>query len=454
MNPSLKNMDIKNIISKLQNKHFLSLVGNASMSVLAMITVGILLRFMPPDDVGYWFFFQSVFVLLDTFRTGFLQVAMIKFYTGAEKEKADAVLGSVWYLSLLITGTLVILNLVAALFLPYIENIGIINSIKWFGLCFCATLPSAISAWILQSDQRFDKLLLLRIINQGSFILMVLGVILFTKLDLNLILTINASSAGLVSLYCVFKGWTRIRTFSKRTKESIMDLFHFGKYSVGTTISSNLLRSSDTFIIMFVLGTAGPAAVAMYTIPMRLMEIIEMPLRSFLSTAMPSMSEAFNRGNKKEVALIMQKYAGTLTLALFPVSIVAIIFADLAISLLGGRQYLGTDAVSVYRIFMSFAMFFPIDRFLGVTLDIIHQPRINFYKVLVMLSTNILFDFIGIHLFGNINGVALATLFTFSSGVLFGYYWLKKYLDFTLDGFFTVGFNELRLLAKQYLKIT
>lgn len=440
-----------NIFSKLKNKHFLSLVSNGSMSVLSMVTVGILLRFMSKNDVGYWFFFQSVFVLLDTFRTGFLQVAMIKFYTGAEKIRADAVLGSVWFLSLLITSILIIINLFSIFFLPNIHNIGMVSVIKWFGITFLFTLPSAIAAWILQSDQRFDKLLLLRIINQGAFILMVLFIIIFNNLDLNLILIINAVSSALVSIYCIAQGWTRIRTFSKRTKESIMELFHFGKYSVGTTISTNLLRSSDTFIIMFVLGAAGPAAVAMYTIPMRLMEIIEIPLRAFLSTGMPSMSEAFNKRNRKEVVTIMQKYAGTLTLALFPVSIVAILLADIAITLLGGSQYSGTNAVSVYRIFMCFAMFFPIDRFLGVTLDIIHQPKINFYKVLVMLATNIAFDFIGLHLFGNINGVALATLFTFLSGVFFGYFWLKKYLDFTLSGFFTVGFGEIKIIFTQFL---
>ena len=447
-------INFKSIVSKIKNKHFLSLVGNGSMSVLSMVTVGILLRFMPKNDVGYWFFFQSVFVLLDTFRTGFLQVAMIKFYTGAEKIKAEAVLGSVWFLSLLITSILIIINLLSIFFLPNISNVGIVSIIEWFGITFLFTLPSAIASWILQSDQRFDKLLLLRIINQGAFILMVLFVIFFKNLNLNLILIINAVSSALVSLYCISKGWTRIKTFSKRTNESIMELFHFGKYSVGTTISTNLLRSSDTFIIMFVLGAAGPAAVAMYTIPMRLMEIIEIPLRAFLSTGMPSMSQAFNKGNRDEVVAIMQKYAGTLTLILFPVSMVAILLADVAIILLGGSQYAGTNAVSVYRIFMCFAMFFPIDRFLGVTLDIIHQPRINFYKVLVMLVTNIVFDFIGIHLFGNINGIAIATLFTFLSGVFFGYYYLKKYLNFTLLGFFTVGLGEIKSMIHQFFSKT
>ena len=442
-------MNLKNIISKLRNRHFLSLFGNGAMAVLGMVLAGILFRFMPSDDLGYWFFFQSVFVLLDTFRSGCLQVALIKFYTGAEKEKAEAVLGSVWYLGIVITVVMAVLNLLAIPFLQFIDNPGIEITIQWFGITFLFSLPSNIAMWVLQAEQRFDKLLILRVINQGLFILTVLAMIIFHDLKLDKILIINAACVLVVSIYSLLKGWTHLDTFKKRTKESISELFHFGKYSVGTTISSNLLRSSDTFIIMIVLGTAGPAAVAMYNIPMRLMEVIEIPLRSFLATGMPSMSEAFNKNNKKEVVNIMQKYGGLLTICLIPISLIAILLADLAIGILGGGKYVDTQAVTVYRIFMSFAMFYPLDRFMGVTLDIIHQPRINFYKVLVMLSTNIIFDFLGLYIFKDIIGTAIATFFTFLAGIIFGYIWLKKYLDFTLLGFFTVGFNEIKQLYSQ-----
>ena len=148
----------------------------------------------------------------------------------------------------------------------------------------------------------------------------------------------------------------------------------------------------------------------------------------------------------------MQKYAGMLTLVLIPISIGGILFADLAIHIVGGEKYLGTYAVSVFRIFMSFAWLFPVDRFLGVTLDIIHKPKINFFKVLVMLSTNVLFDFIGIYLFGNINGIAIATLFNFLAGVMFGYYWLSKYLSISMTGIFQTGYQELKTTIQNKLR--
>ncbi|MEN9684422.1 MAG: hypothetical protein RLZZ28_208 [Bacteroidota bacterium] len=432
------------LFAKINNRHFLSLAGSGSMAVLAMATVAILYRSLSPHDIGTWFFFQTVFVLLDTFRTGFLQVALIKFYTGTEEPRASEVLGSVWYLALMITAILCALNLLAVPFLPKLNNDSFRILIQWFGITFLTTLPLTIAAWILQAHQRFDKLLILRVVNQGSFLVMVLALILFKQISLTAVLVTNLSCNILVSLICILSGWTKLRSITKKTRDCVREVFHFGKYSVGTTISSNLLRSSDSFIIMFILGPAGPAALAMYNIPLRLMEVIEIPLRSFLATGMPSLSEAFNKNRKDEVAVIMQKYAGMLTLALIPVSLGGILLANVAIGIVGGEKYIGTYAVSIFRIFMSFAWLYPVDRFLGVTLDIIHKPRINFIKVLVMLSTNILFDFIGYYVVGNLNGIAIATLFNFLSGVLFGYYWLSKYLDISMKGIFLTGYREIK----------
>ena len=413
------------------------------MAILAMITVALLLRFMPVSDVGYWFFFQTIFSLLDTCRTGFLQTAMIKFYSGVEKKRADIVLGSMWYLSIIVTLIMILADLLAISSLQFIHNSGFSIVVKWFSITFLCTLPLSVASWVIQADQKFHKLLILRFINQGIFVLLIILMIFLKDINLQVVLIINIISAFITSIFCLIKGWTRIETFSKRTTSCILELFHFGKYSMGSTIITNLLRSSDTLIILFLLGGSGPAAVAMYVMAMRLMEIVEIPLRSFLATGMPAMSEAFNENRKDKLAQIMQQYAGILTILLIPVCIFAIIFADFAVHLLGGDKYAGTYAVSVYQISMSFAFFLPIDRFLGITLDIIHKPRINFYKVIIMLTTNIIFDFLGIYIFGNINGIAIASFFTFLSGIIFGYYWLKKYLDFTIKGILRTGLTEV-----------
>ena len=288
---------LKKLVHKLNNKHFLSLAGNGAMSVLAMITVAVLYRALTVEEIGYWVFFQTVAVLLDTFRTGFLQIALVKFYTGTTKERANEVIGSVWYLAVGITLVMGLVNLAFVPFMDSFKDPAVLVIIQWFGLSFLATLPSGITSWILQADQKFDKLLILRVITQGSFILSIVALILFDQMNLRSVFIVNLASASLASIIAILFGWSGISSFFSKTKACVKEIYHFGKFSVGTTISANMLRSADTFIVAYMLG---PAAVAIYNLPGRLMEIIEIPLRSTLATAMSSLAKAFNNGIKEK----------------------------------------------------------------------------------------------------------------------------------------------------------
>lgn len=439
---------LKKLFIQLKNKHFLSLAGNGAMSVLAMITVAILYRALSIQDIGYWIFFQTISVLLDTFRTGFLQIALVKFYTGTNKVRAKEVIGSIWYLAIIITGVLGLINLAFVPFMDYFKDPAVLVIIQWFGLSFTASLPYSIASWILQSDQRFDRLLLLRLMTQGSFILSVVTLIILDQMTLQAVFVTNLVSASLTSLLAIFAGWSGISAVFAKTKACVIEIYHFGKYSVGTTISANLLRSADTFIVAYMLG---PAAVAIYNLPGRLMEIIEIPLRSTLATAMSSLANAFNKGNKREVAYILQKYSGTLTLAFVPLAIGAILFADIATGLLGGGKYVDSEAANLLRIMMVLAIFYPIDRFIAVSLDIIHQPKANFVKVLLMLLVNVLGDFIGIYLTGNLYGAAFATSLPLIVGIFYGYYCFNKHIPFKLSMIFTSGYINIRKMARKYI---
>jgi O-antigen/teichoic acid export membrane protein len=191
-----------------------------------------------------------------------------------------------------------------------------------------------------------------------------------------------------------------------------------------------------------------PTIVGIYYLPQRLNEIIEIPLRSFISTALPAMSAAIHRDDKRHATYIMKKYAGILTILLIPVSIAAIIGADLAISLIGGKNYVHTEAANIFRIFMSFAILLPVDRFFGITLDILNKPHINMIKVILMLIVNVVGDFVGIFITHNLYGVALSSIFTFLVGIIYGYWMLKKYLNFTMMDVFKSGVIETRLIVK------
>lgn len=438
------------LISKLWNKHFLSLAGNAIMSVFGLLIAALLYRSLPVAELGKWVFFQSTVLLVDTFRSGFITTAFIKFYAGSDKERAAEIMGSTWFIALAITGGFLLINLPAFFVLDKIHDAALLLFVQWFGLTFICTLPSFMASCKVQGEQRFDRLLYIRFVSQTLFMGGILLLIALGKNNLRNIIYINLAAASLTSFFTIAIGYSGIKTFAKRTRKGIKELFDFGKYSVGTTLSANMFRTSDTFIINFLLG---PAALAIYNLGQRLMEVVEIPLRSFAATAMPSLSAAYNQNKREEVIYILKKYAGMLTVALIPVCILSLLFADVAIGLIGGGKYIGTEAANVFRLFITFALLFPADRFLALTLDVIHQPRINFIKVLVMLAANIAGDFAGIYLLGNIYGVAITTVIPTLIGVLVGYFALRRYFVFSFWGIFRLGYAEIKtLLIQQYEK--
>ena len=102
-----------------------------------------------------------------------------------------------------------------------------------------------------------------------------------------------------------------------------------------------------------------------------------------------------------------------------------------------------------------FSLLFPIDRFNGVALDMLHLPKINFQKVLLMLGVHITGIFLGVYLFGSLYGIAFFGPFTIISGVLYGYYELKKRISYSLREILVIGWQESKyFISKAYSKFS
>ena len=103
-------------INKLVNKHTLSLASNAVMPVISMVTVSLLARNLTERDLGNWILFLMTFTIANYFRSGFLQTSVVKSYSGAAEQRALTVVGSAWYIGLIITSILGFLSLLVYVF--------------------------------------------------------------------------------------------------------------------------------------------------------------------------------------------------------------------------------------------------------------------------------------------------------------------------------------------------
>jgi O-antigen/teichoic acid export membrane protein len=435
---------IKKITSLFKNRHTLSLAGNLTNAVLGFVSIALVARLLDRDDMGCWVMFLTAYIFADLLRAGIITTSLIRFAASSKKEQFGEVSGSGWLISLIATAIISTLT-ISAFFLigDKVTNQGFRLFLEWYWLAALTTLPFNYAAWLLQAKSQFEKVLYIRLLNQLSFMACILLSLIFEHRSVEYVLMSFIIAGLLPSAISMWAGWSMVRTVRFATRKMVTDLFNFGKFSMGTLMGSNLLRSSDTLLIGFLLD---PTQVAIYAIPLKLIEVIEILLRSFVGSAMPVMSQYAAPEYKPELKAMYYKYTGLLSFILLPIVVGTFIFADSLVVILGGAQY--AESANILRIFTIYAAFLPLDRFSGVTLDIIGKPYLNFLKVIVMLLVNVAGDIAAIHFFGNIWGVAAVSILTFLTGVLFGNYFLKKYLQHSIRETLRTGYKTVQHLLQ------
>lgn len=411
-----------------------------------MITLAILYRSLSVTDLGIYIFFLAAIGLIDTLRAGFLTITFVKFYSGTEKERAEVVAGSAWVIALLITLLLIVLNIPAYFIAAHVSNEGLAVFLKYFAVISVITLPSFMANCVVQADKRFDRLLWLRVMTQGSFTGIVFVLALLDKLNLDTVLAGYCLSFLLSGILVFIFKWTMIRSVVHADRPTVLELFHFGKYSMGTNIGANLFNVTNTFIINFFIG---PAALAMYNLGGKLIQLIEIPLSSFAASGMPILSLHYNREEKDEMMYSLKKMIGMITIALVPIVIFALLFAEPIISLIAGKGYVNNEAPNLFRIFMVISLLYPLDRFFALALDVIHKPKVNFYKIIVMLVVNVVTVYIGMSIFHSIYTIAIASVFPTLIAILMTYFPLYNYAKFSFWGIFVIGYKEIVVFLKQ-----
>ncbi|GAA4779756.1 hypothetical protein GCM10023231_03190 [Olivibacter ginsenosidimutans] len=243
-------------------------------------------------------------------------------------------------------------------------------------------------------------------------------------IDLQMTILAYLVSNGIASLVGLFLGWGDVYKLKFRSKKVVKEIISFGKFSVGTNLSATLLGSVDTYIINFMLG---PTALAVFNTGIRLLQVVEIPLLSFASTAMPTLSTLYNQGNQEELVKVAKKYIAIVTILFIPMIVLSFLFGDLAVWILAGSKYVYTEAPNLLRLFMILSLLYPLDRFLALMVDVIHKPQVNLLKVLCMLAINIVVDVVCIYYFKSIYCVVFGAILALLTAIAISYHTLKKY---------------------------
>lgn len=447
---------IKRILHIAKEKNIQSLAGNMLTAGFGFLNFVVLTRSFEKEIFGEWILYLTGATFVEMFRFGITRTALIRFLSGADKEEQKQLIGSNWLIGLVASVLIAILLwLILYLFPDQVKQSGFYLFFKWYPLLAFLNLPFNNALTIQQAKQYFGQIFIVKTLNSGLFFVGLAINLFWLKLDLIYVIWYHLGISAFVSLITILARWDGLRFLTKATKATNTIILNFGKYTTLTLIGTNLLRSADTFIIA--LSPLGTAAVALYAIPMKLTELLQIPLRSFVATAFPKMSKASIQNDLKMVRYYFYSYAGSMTILFIPVAVFGFIFSDFFVLLLGGEQYVGIDPITgastslIFKVFALYGILLPIDRLTGVGLDSINKPKKNFYKIIYMVSANIIGDLIAVFVFKSLIGVAVVTIIFTFLGVVIGYRYLTKELQLNARLIWVEGWKVYSNKIKEFV---
>lgn len=424
-------------------RNILSLGGNLMFATLGFVSFLILARSMSKADFGSFSLYLTAATFIDLFRFGLTRSAIVRYLAGAKGEERLNYLGSNTLIGLILVIGLTII-IYGILWIGYepIKESGFIHFFIWYPALAIANLSWNNAVSHMQSYQGFGRIMLIRVLNVAIFLGFLIINKIFWQYGITAIIIANIAANLVPSLWCFVKKWDGGVYIFKAKKYTTNKIINFGKYSVGTMIGSSLLRSADTVII----GLApilGPVGVAQYVIPLKLTEVIEIPLRSFMATAFPKLSKASIENRMKDWKKTFNAYTGAISLIYIPFVIFLFIFAKDIVLILGGDGYKDSidTLTTIARIFAIYGLILPLDRTTGVALDSLELPKKNFFKVAVMATANIAGDLIAVFVFESIVMVAYVTIINTLLGMLLGYYYLNKRTPINFISIYSEGIN-------------
>lgn len=431
----------------LRKNAVVSLMGNGMSAVLGVSTLALLARLLPAEVLGAWILYQTSYTIFDMIRMGSLLNPFIQLVARVESdEDVRRLAGASWQLGIAFTAVvgLVLWGLIG-LFPATQQWLGGSDTIFWFALTGVVAFPSVVATWWLHSNSRFVELQWLRLSNQIVFLLG-LGICYFLNALTygNLCIVFFAGNA-LVSTLALLLDWCRLSDVWKGRRAERQYLFDFGKYAALSFLGANLLRSADLFLIGAFMG---PQSVALYSIPQRLLQILDMPIRSVVATSLPKLAEYYQRGQTVAFVNYFHREAGRLCYALLPLSLLCMVLAPYLVNALGGSRYEG--GAIILQIFMVQGLLLPLDRYTSITLDSMGKPKATLVKIIGMLVVVVAGDLLVITLTGSLAAIALVSLLTFSLGLLSGYIFLNKYMPINPTDTLRIGWREVRLLVTQF----
>lgn len=388
-----------------------SLLNQVFAVLLGFGSIFFLVRIIPPSEVGVWVLFTSVGGILETLRIGFIRTPFVSMLVVAEEREYAKIIQNSLILHILLTCLIGILLLASAEQLAkfwYSENLEqlfYIYSVNSFVLIAFFHFE-----YLLQSRLEFKAIFISNFIRLFIVFAYILGYYVSgNRPSLNELAIVQIGSTIVASFFSfqLIKGKIPELKRSQLDVTILKKLFHLGKYTFGTNISSMLIKNTDSWMIGRFISTAG---VAMYNPALRISNIVEVPTLAIANIVFPQVGNKMRESGVEGVQSIYYKSVSLILAVMLPVVLPVYFMADFIILILFGKEYM--EAVPILQVTIFYTILVPFSRQFGTIMDALQMPKLNFYISLLMAILNVVLNYYLLQSFGVI-GAAYSTVISF-----------------------------------------
>lgn len=364
---------------------------------------------MPQHEIGIWVLFTSVTAILEMVRHGFIRNPFITHLVTAEGADKNLVITTSLVLHCLLAGFLSLLLVLSAKPLSvFWDAPGLDTLFMLYALNTIIFIPFLHFEYLQTAESNFKAIFFSNF--WRLFIPMVyILVCYFFNLEISLIrIALVQIGATIIAALVAFSYVPKLaKVFSVTDWKTLKELFHFGKYTFGTNISSMFMKNTDSWMIGRFISTAG---VAIYNPALKIAGLVEVPTLTIANMIFPRVPQKMKEEGVKGVRDIYYKSVSLILAAMIPMIVPLYVFSDQIVTLIFGAEYI--ESSPILRVTIFYSLIIPFNRQFGTLMDGLKQAKLNFLQLLFAAFLNVFFNFFFLKWFGLI-GSAYATLLSY-----------------------------------------
>jgi lipopolysaccharide exporter len=395
--------------SRWFSKGAFSLLNRINVLFFGFLSIFFMVRMMPKSEIGIWVLFTSVTAILETIRHGFIRNPFITHVVSADERDKKTVISTSLALHVVLAIIISLLLLTGAGPLSNFWDAPGLDSLFYlYALNTIIFIPFLHFEYLQTAHSNFKAIFICNLCRLGLPCLYLL-VLFFTTRDVSLfdlaIVQIIATIIASILSYTFVKNDARV--FEGVNRKLFKELFHFGKYTFGTNISSMFVKNTDSWMIARIISTTGVAA---YNPALRISNLVEVPTLAIASIVFPQVPQKMKERGIEGVRDLYYKSVSLILATMIPMVVVLYVFAEEIIMLIFGPEYV--DSAVIMRVTIFYTMIIPFNRQFGTLMDGLKRPKLNFYLLIMVAVLNVIFNWIFLNSFGLI-GSAYGTLLSY-----------------------------------------